>query len=313
MPLFFEGSEKKVEVVVNSEVNLLKFEKIFWEELVLNSKAQILSSIENSKCKAYLLSESSLFVWEDRFVLITCGQTTLVKAIEFFLTKIDASMIDSLIFQRKNEYFSHLQRSSFIDDVEALSKQIKGTAYRFGKMHEHHNFMYCSNKEYTPSMEDQTIELLMYEISPEASSFLNKTHKDPKVIRDFLQLERLFPDYIIDDYAFSPQGYSVNAIKDEYYFTIHITPEEFNSYISFETNETNSSEKLHGLMEVLKPETFDVVSFNYDKGLNIPDHFHKRTKVSEKINLGYDVIFSHFYNKETVNDRPYVLNIKENK
>ncbi|MFT6071111.1 MAG: S-adenosylmethionine decarboxylase [Bacteriovoracaceae bacterium] len=313
MVVFFEGSEKKVEVVVNSEVNLLSFEKSFWEELVLNSTAQILSSIENSKTKAFLLSESSLFVWEDRFVLITCGQTTLVKAIEFFLSKIPSNNIASLIFQRKNEYFSHLQKSSFLDDVKALSEQIEGTAYRFGKMHEHHNFMYCSNKEYTPSVEDKTIELLMYEISPEASTFLNKSYDDPKIIRDFLQLEKLFPDYIIDDYAFSPQGYSVNAIKDDLYFTIHITPEEFNSYISFETNEINSSEKLHGLMEILKPETFDVVSFNYKEGLSIPDHFHKRTKVTSTINLGYDVIFSHFYSKETVNDSPYILNFKENK
>lgn len=311
--MFFEGSEKKVEVVVNSEVNLLSFDQSFWEELVLNSKALILSKIENSKTKAFLLSESSLFVWQDRFVLITCGQTTLVKAVEFFISKIPANQIDSLIFQRKNEYFSHLQKSSFLDDVKALSMEIEGTAYRFGKMHEHHNFMYCSNKEYTPSIEDKTIELLMYEVSKEASAFLNKTYEDPKIIREFLQLERLFPDYIIDDYAFSPQGYSVNAIKDDFYFTIHITPEEFNSYISFETNETKCSEKLHGLMEILKPETFDVVSFNYDEGLNIPEHFHKRTKVVERINLGYDVVFSHFYNKETVNDRPYVLNIKENK
>lgn len=311
--MFFEGSEKKVEVVVNSEVNLLNLDQSFWEELVLNSKAMILSSIENTKVKAYLLSESSLFIWEDRFVLITCGQTTLVKAVEFFLSKIPKAQIDSLIFQRKNEYFSHLQKSSFIDDVEALSKEIEGTAYRFGKMHEHHNFMYCSNKEFTPSMEDKTIELLMYEISSEASIFLNKTYDDPKVIRDFLQLERLFPDYIIDDYAFTPQGYSVNAIKEDLYFTIHITPEEFNSYISFETNETNCSEKLNGLMEILKPETFDLVSFNHVDGIDIPNHFHKRTKVVERINLGYDVVFSHFYSKETVNDSAYILNIKEKK
>lgn len=299
-----------MEIVVGPEVDLLGLEKSFWEGLVEASKATILSEIENSFSKAYLLSESSLFVWKDRFVLITCGQTTLVSAIQYFIERMGKKKITSLIFQRKNEYFSHLQKSSFLDDVEILSGEIPGQSYRFGKMHEHHNFMYCSEKPYDASDEDKTTELLMYDISGEASRVLNKTYDNPSEIRSFLQLERLFPGYIIDDFAFQPQGYSVNAIKDQYYFTIHITPEEFNSYVSFETNEPLEKVKLSNLLEVLKPESFDLVSFNHP-GIDVPETFHKRTMVQGKINQGYDVIFSHYYNKGTVNDEPYVLNLKE--
>lgn len=309
--MFFEGSEKKVELIVRESIDLLSIEDSFWSELVGASQATILSSIENQYCKAFLLSESSLFVWSDRFVLITCGQTTLVQAIKFFLGHYSKEQVSSLIFQRKNEYFSHLQKTSFMDDVKLLENEISGTAYRFGKMHEHHNFMYCSNFPFEASAEDKTYEILMYDITGEASKVLNRSYEDSKEIRDFLQLETLFPEYIIDDHAFSPQGYSVNAIKGQNYFTIHITPEESNSYISFETNEPIEGSKLSGLLEILKPETFDVVSFNHEEELHLPEQFHKRTMVREKINLGYEVIFSHYYNKETVNDRPFILDLKE--
>ena len=75
--LFFEGSEKKAEVVVNSQnLSLLNdISNTFWQELVKCCNAQILSSIENEHCKAFLLSESSLFVWHERFVILTCGVT----------------------------------------------------------------------------------------------------------------------------------------------------------------------------------------------------------------------------------------------
>lgn len=309
--MFFEGSEKKVEIVVKPEVHLLELADSFWADLVLASKATILSRVENEHCKAFLLSESSLFVWNDRFVLITCGQTTLVSAIQFFISKMEKEKIAALIFQRKNEYFSHLQKTTFLNDIEVLEKGIDGTAYRFGKMHEHHNFMYCSNYPFIADQDDKTTEVLMYDISKEASKVLNKTYKDPKEIRDFLKLEELFPEYKIDDFSFSPQGYSVNALKDQYYFTMHITPEEFNSYVSFETNEILNKNRLLSLLDTLKPETFDLISFNQEGPLDIPEQYHQRALVKEKINLGYDVIFSHFYNKETVNDRPYIMDLKE--
>lgn len=309
--MFFEGSEKKVEIVVAEELNLLELDRSFWEDLVKAARASILSYVENSFCNAFLLSESSLFVWKDRLVLITCGQTTLVEAIDFFVSRFSKEQIASLIFQRKNEYFSHLQKSSFIEDVKLLEKGLSGKAYRFGKMHEHHNFLYSTDMPYNASEDDKTNEILMYDISGDASAVLNKSYDSPEVIRNFLNLEKLFPGYLLDDHAFSPQGYSVNAIKDQFYFTIHITPEEFNSYVSFETNEPLDKSKLSGLLEILKPETFDIVSFNHEEVLDVPQQFHKRTMVREKINLGYDVIFSHFYNKETVNDRPYILELKD--
>ena len=61
--MFFEGSEKKLEVVVKPEAGSLRQkDESFWKQLVQASRAQILSKISSESCDAYLLSESSLFV-----------------------------------------------------------------------------------------------------------------------------------------------------------------------------------------------------------------------------------------------------------
>ncbi|MBA6364897.1 adenosylmethionine decarboxylase, partial [Colwellia sp. BRX8-8] len=87
--MFFEGSEKKAEILIDGkQLSLLNdIDDEFWSALVNRSQAQILSSIENEYCKAFLLSESSLFVWSDRILILTCGETQLVKAVEFFIQK----------------------------------------------------------------------------------------------------------------------------------------------------------------------------------------------------------------------------------
>jgi S-adenosylmethionine decarboxylase len=49
-------------------------------------------------------------------------------------------------------------------------------------------------------------------------------------------IDKLCPGAFIDAAAFTPCGYSMNAVKDDVYSTIHITPEAACSYVSFETN-----------------------------------------------------------------------------
>ena len=85
--MFFEGSEKKVQIIVNEKkLSLLTgIADAFWHGFVNSSGAKILSTIESNHCKAFLLSESSLFIWPHKLILITCGTTQLIKAIEFFI------------------------------------------------------------------------------------------------------------------------------------------------------------------------------------------------------------------------------------
>lgn len=98
--MYFEGSEKKLEVVFSKDVNLFEEEKGFWSFLVSKAKAQILSEISSEDCLAYLLSESSLFIWKDRLTMITCGQTILVNAAEEIFKKFPPRQIEAFFYER---------------------------------------------------------------------------------------------------------------------------------------------------------------------------------------------------------------------
>ena len=47
----------------------------------------------------------------------------------------------------------------------------------------------------------------------------------------------LLPGVKVDNWAFEPCGYSMNGLRGDFYYTVHITPEPGVSYASFETND----------------------------------------------------------------------------
>lgn len=249
----FEGPEKKFELLLapGSE-SLRERGHEYWSSIVRAAGAAVLSQISNQKVDAYLLSESSLFVYARRLVMITCGCTTLASALEKLLRETDTSTIQSLIFERKNENFPHAQLSRFEDDLERLAELIPCTAVEFGNPEEDCIKLFHLDKRHNASPDDSTLELLMHDISADAQDGF----KD------------LFDKAIVDDYVFEPQGYSLNAIRDEYYFTIHVTPEENGSYASFETNcKRSDAEALEIFDKVISrcsPKRFDLMMFQYD-------------------------------------------------
>ncbi|WP_127717466.1 adenosylmethionine decarboxylase [Halobacteriovorax sp. HLS] len=311
--MFFEGSEKKAEVIVNLDgKSLRELDDAFWSELVAKCEATILSKISNESVDAYLLSESSLFVFDDRFTILTCGQTILINSILFFTEKFSKDSVEQIIFQRKNEYFSHLQKTHFLDDVKKLQELFSGTALRFGHMDAHHNYLFHLDKCYTPKSNDLTYELLIYHISPQASQNLTKSDLNAQQIRELLCLDQLIPEFKIDDYVFTPFGYSLNAIKGDDYLTIHVTPQEDSSYVSFESS-LNLVEFAPIILEALTPQSFDLMTFNpngFETNLdNIPKDYTNRSIVRERIPCGYHVEFAHFYSKERENYSAYKLEI----
>ena len=80
--MIFEGAEKEVKLVVNpSFPSLRSIRKEQWIKVVASSGARIISKISNSFCDAYLLSESSLFIYDHKIITVTCGQTNLVAGL----------------------------------------------------------------------------------------------------------------------------------------------------------------------------------------------------------------------------------------
>ncbi|NMP30228.1 adenosylmethionine decarboxylase [Thalassotalea sp. M1531] len=304
--MYFEGSEKKAEIVIDgSQLSLLHdITDDFWASLVECCNAQILSNISNDSCKAFLLSESSLFVWQDRLLILTCGVTQLVKSVEYFIQQLGTDKILQVTYQRKNEYFAHEQASCFGDDIKCLSQYVQGKALRFGELDSHHNYVFHQDNDFVASVEDKTYELLAYQISSEASKVLTTPNLSAAQIREFLAIDALLPDFIIDDYVFKPFGYSLNAIKGEQYLTIHVTPQEDSSYVSFESN-LNLVKLAPQILAVLSPASFDLITFNaLDLAellqAHIPEQYVSQSLVSQQLSNGYYVGFANFIKPQRI-------------
>jgi S-adenosylmethionine decarboxylase len=298
--MFFEGSEKKVEVITAPEAGSLRdLGKDFWVDVVAKAQAEILTTLSNDHCDAYLLSESSLLVWQDRFLMLTCGTTTLVDAFLYFLDTVPKEQILFASFQRKNEYQSHLQKTSFQEDIDRIQALLPGTAYRLGNLDSHHNYIFHLDKPYQPEKDDQTSELLMYHIKGEGARYLRNEGQTIEGIRKLLRLNDILPGFELSDWLFEPFGYSLNAIKGDRYATFHITPQEDSSYVSFETNlNMEDSAILEQLLAALRPGSWDLIGFNAPAPLRENGEFSCMTQCRLPLRCGYDMSFNHYQHKD---------------
>ena len=240
----FESSEKKIELVFSEKSpSLLELPEQFWRKMVRSCGATVILSAKLPKVHSYILSESSLFVWPRRLLLITCGQTRLSKALLKMLKHFRKEHLEVCFFQRKNEFFPQIQKSCFQKDLQKIKNQIEGRAYRFGSLREHHFFLFHSETDFKPDKRDRTLEVLIY-----GSEVLKDS--SPSSIQPIKQLlERAFVGFEIQDYHFKPYGWSLNAVRGAEYYTVHLSPEESSFYISFETNMRstgNSTERTTG-------------------------------------------------------------------
>ncbi|USN47569.1 MAG: adenosylmethionine decarboxylase [Pseudobdellovibrionaceae bacterium] len=301
--MFFEGSEKKFELIVKpGGPSFFDWSTKEWAKVVEMSQAQILSELSNERVRAYLLSESSLFVWKHHITMITCGQTRLINALEYVLSKLDPDSVEAVIYERKNEYFPHRQSTDFYQDSKRLKALVGGQAFRFGHADTHHLFLFDMGKSYHPEPSDTTLEVLMYGLRDHAYELFANAATGREAIRRNTGIADLLPGFLIDDYVFSPCGYSLNAINGDQYFTIHVTPQEDSPYVSFETNVTKGDSYaplVRRVVEVFQPQAFDVVEFipKNNKPMTEPmtiRGYHNKSFVQQNLSSGYNVSFCHF-------------------
>jgi S-adenosylmethionine decarboxylase len=299
MSMFFEGPEKKVELaVVDGYPSLRALDADFWRSVVAAARAEVLSERSNAQVDGYLLSESSLFVFDQFVTMITCGRTTLVDAVERMLQRVDRDAVSVLVYERKNEHFPQLQPTTFHDDARRLRGMLPGRAVRFGVEHEHAVRMFHTTRQHEPEADDRTLEVLMHGIDAEVAARFAAGAAQP--FRAARELPGVLDGYLIDEFRFQPYGYSANALKDGFYATLHVTPQAHGSYVSFETNDGTFGHDpglfVRELVELFRPEAFDVVAFEPDADpvqVRI-DGYSLRKHVSEPVS-GYTVTFQHFF------------------
>lgn len=263
---YFEGPEKNLEVwfrPVESVVattpelelgrklprrsqglGLRSISRASWEELLSAVRCTILSSTHTDYMDSFVLSESSMFITPFRFILKTCGQTTLLLALEKLLSLAAGAglVCEELFFSRHHLGRPDLQRfphKSFDEEVKFLDQVFEGSAFSLGRINDKDTcYLYTLDSEGAVPVADQTLEILMSDLDATAMQAFYKSED----VADFAQaslrsgISELFPDAVLDGFLFEPCGYSVNAMMDEHYFTIHVTPQQQFSFASFETD-----------------------------------------------------------------------------
>jgi S-adenosylmethionine decarboxylase len=82
VPGTFEGPEKTLEVIFKTAGKGLRaLSRVQLDTLCKLAKCTILSTISSTHVDAYVLSESSLFVYDYRLIMKTCGTTTLLRCL----------------------------------------------------------------------------------------------------------------------------------------------------------------------------------------------------------------------------------------
>ncbi|XP_060662554.1 S-adenosylmethionine decarboxylase proenzyme [Drosophila nasuta] len=297
---FFEGVEKLLEVWFDERAtgDLRNITRNQWENLLRHVKCEIISFTQNEHIDAFLLSESSMFVSRRRWILKTCGTTTPLKCLEQLLKLAQVegyTVITDIFYSRKNFTRPEVQNSphkGFYEEVTYLDSIFpEGRSYCLGSINQECWYLYTFSQpekegeeeeedEVKPNQKlqqlqlqqpadfgdpDQTIEILMQQLDNDVMALFTKDKfATGQEVTQSSGIDLLLPQMHIDDFLFDPCGYSMNGINDKgEYMTIHITPEEKFSYVSFESNVAldNYTRLISQVIKTFKPGKFIVTIF----------------------------------------------------
>lgn len=274
---FFEGTEKLLEVwfecsTGDDRADLRIIDRSEWETLLSHVQCSIISQKSNAVMTAYVLSESSMFITKKRFILKTCGKTTLLAAVKPLLElvheKCGFDIILDVFYSHKNYMKPEEQHEihrHFDDEVAVLETIFDdGAAYALGKINSDCWYLFTIDMPGVVEP-DQTLELIMIEVDQEVMNMFTQDYGlAASELTRKTGITDLIEGTIIDDFLFDPCGYSMNGIlPDGSYFTIHITPEAEFSYVSFETNvpQETYEELIAAVLEMFKPGKFLMTLF----------------------------------------------------
>jgi S-adenosylmethionine decarboxylase len=259
----FEGPEKKLEIILFSpQLDIRNNDDGRWDKIVKASRADIISKKSSAHLDAYILSESSLFVWDDRILIITCGKTTLIATVPKILEIVNRENIALVFYERRNLMFPQEQPADFEEDVVGMEQYFPGKSYRLGPANHDHVHVFFSSHAKPVAKQDATLQILMRDFDKSIADLFcrgNTLTKDQ--LNRLSGLDRIYSKMEKDSHIFSPYGYSLNGIHYKSYFTVHVTPQPEGAYASFETNviESDYSGVISDVVSVFKPQKFSIL------------------------------------------------------
>ncbi|OLY80241.1 S-adenosylmethionine decarboxylase proenzyme [Smittium mucronatum] len=139
------------------------------KSMLLLVNCTILESFSNNHCDAYLLSESSLFVYPNKMIIKTCGTTTLLLALQRILDLSNEFCGHlspfKIFYSRKSFMFPDLQpqpHNSWDNEVEYLNTFFStGAAYIIGNLNSDYWHLYIASptfETHSPSSPSLSID-----------------------------------------------------------------------------------------------------------------------------------------------------------
>lgn len=272
----FEGSEKRISITFGPSAHsnpvyggLRALSRAQLDSILDLAACQIVSARHNDYFDAYVLSESSLFVYPTRFVLKTCGTTKLLDAVPLALELAKTLGLTPIYvkYSRASFLFPENQPApynSFDHECHVLQGLFSGlgnsAAYVLGdklsgSSLQWHVYVAGTSAAGTVDAVDasfpratvnsgrqvvdeplHTLEVCMTNLSTKKASqfFRGSDFVSAQCTTETSGIRSLVPAHDIDDYVFEPCGYSMNGMAHREFSTVHITPEDGFSYASFE-------------------------------------------------------------------------------
>ena len=280
----FEGSEKRIIITFRgadaASTTLRAIPRQDLDEMLAIAECEVVHQSSNDFQDAYVLSESSMFVSDDRVVLKTCGRTKLLAAIPYLLELAEnsCSMVPTRVkYSRASFLFPDQQPEVYhkFEDECTLLKETFGSlgvraAHVLGdSMNGHlqwHVFVageknmaevnatvvnttvngvpkaVNNTNSFNNINNINTLEIAMTGLAIDAASqFFKENSVSPQMTTMSTGISSIVPQHLIDDYVFEPCGYSMNGTDNAEFSTIHVTPEDGFSYASFEVCGANVS------------------------------------------------------------------------
>jgi len=124
-------------------------------------------------------------------------------------------------------------------------------------------------------------------------------------------ISKLIRGVEIDEYAFSPCGFSLNGLKDDGFLTIHITPQDEFAYVSYETNipDLDYHDLRNGILQLFRPEKFTLLISNATNSVtDLTDMEYTMTRRTDTLlSSGLPVFFERCQRNDLVDQVESVL------
>eukprot|EP00656_Telonema_subtile_P009555 TRINITY_DN14501_c0_g1_i4.p1 TRINITY_DN14501_c0_g1~~TRINITY_DN14501_c0_g1_i4.p1 ORF type:complete len:274 (-),score=68.97 TRINITY_DN14501_c0_g1_i4:73-894(-) len=229
----FEGPEKRLEVnlrpVEGDSQGMRAFPRKFWDDCMVALSGAILDHEEGTHCDSYIITESSLFVYPFRMMVLTCGTTTLLDMLPILLAGIREAGLEVEWFQfsRKNYTYPECQRAmhkDFASEVEFLKDlEIYGEGYVIGPLTSDHYYFFFADHIVRPDgvnlphEVDQQLNMYMYDIAETSAAHFMNNDKAISAMDVTHQsgIAGIFPEATLQPHLFDPMGYSMNGLNED--------------------------------------------------------------------------------------------------